>query len=94
MTRAFFTLVAAILWLPFSFPAHAETITGRVVKVADGDTLTLLDASNVQYKIRFSGIDAPERDQAFGGASKKKLSKLAAGKNAEAHCHKQDRYKH
>jgi endonuclease YncB( thermonuclease family) len=47
----------------------------------------------VQHKIRFSAIDAPERDQPFGPASKKHLSQLAAGKVAEAHCHKKDRYK-
>lgn len=39
--------------------ANAATITGRVVGVADGDTVTVLDASNTQHKIRLSGIDAP-----------------------------------
>jgi hypothetical protein len=46
----------------------------------------------VQHKIRFSAIDALERDQPFGAVSKKRLSQLAAGKVAEAHCHKKDRY--
>jgi endonuclease YncB( thermonuclease family) len=88
--RAFF---AAILWLQLAFTAHAETLTGRVVKVADGDTLTLLDASRVKHKIRISGIDAPERKQPFGAASKKNMSDLSAGKQAEAICYKRDRYK-
>ena len=73
--------------------ANAETITGRVVKVSDGDTLTLLDASNVQHKIRISGIDAPEKKQPFGTTSKKNMSALAFGKEAEAICYKRDRYK-
>jgi hypothetical protein len=34
-------------------------ITGEVVKIADGDTLTVLDRSNTQHKIRLAGIDAP-----------------------------------
>ena len=39
---------------------HAETLTGRVVAVADGDTVTVLDSINVQHKVRVAGIDAPE----------------------------------
>ena len=46
--------------------AGAETLTGRVVGIADGDTLTVLDTSNQQHKIRLYGIDAPEKKQPFG----------------------------
>lgn len=46
-------------------PARNE-LKGRVVKVSDGDTITLLDAGNNQHKIRLNGIDAPEKSQAFG----------------------------
>ena len=52
--------------LTLFFGANAETITGRVVGIADGDTVTVLDAAKVQYQIRLSGIDAPEMAQAFG----------------------------
>lgn len=41
--------------------AFADTLQGRVVGVADGDTVTVLDASNAQWKIRLMGIDAPEK---------------------------------
>ena len=44
----------------------AETLTGRVVGIGDGDTRTLLDAEHIPQKIRLSGIDAPEKRQAFG----------------------------
>ncbi|MGH8502559.1 MAG: thermonuclease family protein [Gammaproteobacteria bacterium] len=54
----------SVLYL-LATPALADTLTGRVVKIADGDTLTLLDASNSQHKIRLSGIDAPERAQPY-----------------------------
>jgi endonuclease YncB( thermonuclease family) len=46
--------------------ASAETLTGRVVGVADGDTITVLDAHREQHKIRLGGIDAPEKAQPFG----------------------------
>ncbi len=42
----------------------ADTLTGKVVKVADGDSITVLDSTNTQHRIRLQGIDAPETDQA------------------------------
>jgi micrococcal nuclease len=47
--------------------AQAETIESKVVKIADGDTLTLLTPTNQQVKIRLAGIDTPERKQPFLG---------------------------
>jgi len=71
---------------------HAETLTGRVVRVTDGDTIVVLDADKVQHKIRLQGIDAPERRQAFGTKSKEHLSDLVAGKTVEVDYSKYDRY--
>lgn len=70
----------------------AETITGRVVGVSDGDTLTLLSSGGQQVKVRLSGIDAPERKQAFGERAKRGLSDLAFGQSVVAECPKIDRY--
>ena len=75
-----------------SVAAHAETLTGRVVSIADGDTLTLLDATNQQHKIRLSGIDAPEKNQDFGQKSKTSLSAMAFNQPAQAECRKRDMY--
>ena len=69
-----------------------EGLIGRVVKVADGDTLTLLDAANNQHKIRLNAIDAPEKGQAFGKASGKFLSGLVAGRDVRVRWTKRDRY--
>jgi endonuclease YncB( thermonuclease family) len=56
--------------------SQAATIEGRVVAVADGDTVTVLDDSHTRHKIRLTGIDAPEKKQAFGMRSKQSLSDL------------------
>lgn len=55
-------------------------LTGRVVRVADGDTLSLLDRHNEQHKIRLHGIDTPERDQPYGRAAWDALAELVDGK--------------
>lgn len=73
--------------------ALADTIPGRVVRVVDGDTLYILDASKKQHKIRLTGIDAPERKQAFGKKSKEYLSDLVAGRQVVIDYSKRDRYK-
>ena len=73
--------------------AHAETISGRIVGVVDGDTVVLLDPALKQYRIRLQGIDAPESKQAFGQRSKQNLSNLVYGRQVVAECSKQDKYK-
>lgn len=70
----------------------AETIQGRVVGVSDGDTVTVLDSTKTQHKIRLAGIDAPESKQAFGQASKKHLSHLVFGRDVTLDCGKIDKY--
>ena len=74
-------------------PAGAEVLTGHVVGVADGDTITVLDASKVQHKIRVAGIDAPEKKQPFGQVSKENLSRLVFDKEVDIVWTKYDRYK-
>ena len=72
--------------------SHADTLTGRVVRVTDGDTIVVLDAGNAQHKIRLTGIDAPERGQAYGTKSKEHLSDSVAGKFVVVEYEKRDRY--
>src|ERR1035437_10967195 len=88
----------AEVWLSLLFlfqVAHAEPrrINGRVVSVADGDTLTILAADNVQHKIRLAGIDAPEKKQPFRGRSRQHLGHLAHSRDVTALCNKIDRYR-
>jgi len=72
--------------------AQAESLVGRVVGVADGDTITVLDGEKMQHRIRLAGIDAPEKGQPFGSRSKENLSRLVHGKEARVEWQKRDRY--
>ncbi|NMG17687.1 thermonuclease family protein [Aromatoleum bremense] len=73
--------------------ASAETLTGRIVGVSDGDTVTLLDINKQQHKIRLQGIDAPEKRQPFGHVSRQHLAGLVFSRQVVANCGKADRYK-
>lgn len=89
MSRA----IAAAIILLIAFGAAAQTeLTGRIVGVTDGDTITLLDASKTQHRIRLSGIDAPERGQPGGHRSKDSLSALVYEQPVRIEWHKRDRY--
>lgn len=60
-------LLPLILLLCLAATAFARSeIEGKVVRVADGDTITVLAPGNQQVKVRLYGIDCPERKQAFG----------------------------
>lgn len=69
-----------------------DSLSGRVVGVADGDTVTLLTDKNEQVKVRLASIDAPEKAQAFGMASKKSLSDLCFDKPAVVETRGKDKY--
>ncbi|BAL23711.1 hypothetical protein AZKH_1389 [Azoarcus sp. KH32C] len=72
--------------------APAGIYSGRVVAIADGDTLTVRDTANVQHKVRLSGIDAPEKRQPFGNVSRQHLAELVFGRYVAIEYHKVDRY--
>lgn len=63
-----------------------------VVGVHDGDTVTVLDASRQQTRIRVEGIDCPELHQAFGRRAKQFTSGLVYGKSVEIRGSKRDQY--
>ncbi len=93
MMKPYFTrilLLAASLLLAHA--STADTLHGRVVGVSDGDTVTVLDVTNTQWKIRLMGIDAPEKKQAFGSKSKEHLSGLVFNRQVQVEYEKKDRY--
>jgi len=70
----------------------AEPVEWKVVSVHDGDTLTAIDATNTQHKVRLQGIDAPELRQAFGTKSRDRLADLTLRKVVRVNVHDHDRY--
>lgn len=87
-------IIAAILIL-FAIinQAFAEnTISGKVVSIADGDTITILDSSNTQHKIRIYGVDCPESHQDYGQKAKQFTSDMVFGKTVEVRVMATDRY--
>lgn len=82
-------LMALLLAQP---AAYADTLTGMVVGITDGDTLTILDADRQQYRIRLAGIDSPEKNQPFGQACKQSLSGMVYNRTVRIDWNKLDRY--
>jgi len=86
-------LACLLLGLAFgSAPAVAESITGKVVAVHDGDTLTVL-VDRRQVKVRLSEVDAPELKQAYGQRSRQSLVGMCFGMTAMVQEAGTDRYK-
>ena len=54
------SLLLALLFSPLS--VFCQELTGKVISVADGDTITILTDQKQQVKIRLYGIDTPEDD--------------------------------
>lgn len=99
-----FTLLCffvAVLFVALSFTVNADAtykLSGTVVRVADGDTITILNGTK-SYKIRLASIDAPETghgktrpSQPFSKASQNALAKMVAGKNLTLICYEKDHY--
>ncbi|MDX2032044.1 MAG: thermonuclease family protein [Blastocatellia bacterium] len=85
-------LLAALCACLLAGLGYGQTIRGRVIAIADGDTLTVLDERQQSREIRLNGIDAPESRQEFGAAAKRALSELAAGRDALVFWSKIDKY--
>ena len=79
--------------------AQTYALAGRVVHVADGDTLTLQVPGEPSHRIRLASIDAPEvghgrkqPGQPYGQASRRSLDSLVAGHSVTLRCYEQDQY--
>jgi endonuclease YncB( thermonuclease family) len=92
--------VRPVLWLylflaVLAGPLRAAELTGKVVGISDGDTLTLLvadGASFKQVKVRLGEIDTPESRQPYGTRARQALSDLAYNKQARVVVQDTDRY--
>ncbi len=73
-------ILAVLLLSLWAVAARAETFTAQVIAVLDGDTVLVLHG-NQKTSIRLAGIDAPEKLQAFGTASRDALAALVLRKD-------------
>lgn len=69
----------------------AETFTGPVVTIFDGDTVEVL-VDQRPRRVRLEGIDAPEKVQAFGARAKQRLADLVGGQVVSVESEKVDKY--
>lgn len=83
----------SLLLLFFSIYAICQNIlTGKVVRVSDGDTITILDENNTQTRVRLYGIDCPEGHQDFGTVAKKFTADHCFQKKVQVEVKDIDRY--
>ncbi|HSI49160.1 MAG TPA: thermonuclease family protein [Ideonella sp.] len=97
MFKSSFTLpllhiLAAVAFTAVFGVAAAKSLSGEVVGLADGDTLTVLDDAKSQHKVRLAGIDAPEKKQTYGSRSRQSLSAMVFRKHVVVDWKKTDRY--
>lgn len=67
-------------------------IDGKVIKIADGDTFTMLFDNGFEVRVRLNGIDSPEKKQAFSNRAKQALSEMIFSKNVRVYYDNKDRY--
>ncbi len=72
---------------------NTDTISGKVIKISDGDTFHMLLSDKTTIKIRLHGIDCPERSQPFYQQARNYLSDLIYNKNIQIIVPYKDQYK-
>lgn len=93
MRRTIYAAAAAAFF--WAAPAAAAEFDAQVIGVTDGDTLTVLyvgGGTKAPKRVRLSGIDAPEKAQAFGALAREQLALLAFGKVGHLDCRATDQY--
>ena len=84
--------LSTLLLLFLGLTVYSNELTGKVVHISDGDTITVLDQTRTSYKIRLYGIDAPESKQAFGNVSKQHLGTLLKSGTVKVEWKTKDKY--
>ena len=84
-----FLIAAVILFLP---ELGAADFSGLIVSVLDGDSIEVLQNQHPE-RIRLSGIDCPEKGQAYGKRAKQAASELAFDKEVTIQTHGHNKYK-
>lgn len=85
-------IILALILAFTTLTSFGNELQGKVIKVTDGDTVNVLTSDNETHRIRLSGIDAPEKKQAFGNKSKQALTDDIDGKTVTVEYNKLDKY--
>lgn len=88
--KKIYILFLLLLFSPYLFAQ--DFIYGKVIKVADGDTITLLDKNKKTFRIRFYGIDCPEKGQDYYQVAKNYVSDKIFSKDVKVEIINKDRY--
>ena len=89
--RSMLSLWAGLLTFLLASSVFAGEFTDSVTHVLDGDTIEVLNGHHAE-RIRLSGIDCPEKGQAFGNKAKQAAAALVFGKQVTLQTHGKDRY--
>lgn len=85
-------LIAGAACAVISTGIQGAELVGKVIAIADGDTITVLDADRRQHKVRLQAIDAPEKGQEHWRASKQQLAGRVFSQQVTVEYSKADRY--
>lgn len=88
--KKIFLLLVLLIFSSYLF--SKDIIQGRVIKVTDGDTMTVLTKNNKQIKVRLYGIDCPEKGQDYYQVAKNYLATAVHNKNVRVEVQSKDRY--
>ena len=86
-------LTIYILILLVGWCLNAQTISGKVVSITDGDTFKLLLKDSTLIRVRLANIDCPEKKQPFSAKAKEFVSNAIFNKDVSIDMLKKDRYR-
>ena len=80
MKSIIFFINALVITFSLSCTVVRADFTAKVQRVVDGDTIHVVDKAGQKFKVRLTGIDAPEQNQPYGLASTYHLRGLLLNK--------------
>ena len=86
-----YVVTISFLAVTLTAPVRAD-VTGKVVRVLDGDTIDVLTETHRKIRVRLDGIDAPEKSQPYGQRSRQQLTTLIAHNTVNVAGKRRDRY--
>jgi endonuclease YncB( thermonuclease family) len=80
MKSIIFFTNAFVIIIILSICSVRADFTAKVLRVVDGDTVHVVNKAGKKFKVRLTGIDAPEKNQPYGLASTYKLTEMLINK--------------